>query len=219
MNSKSPPRKKTGLKPRGMGVKRGYPPLTSSVCVAACSPNTFAQRGAKVLWDKVMAAPRKDRNAFGAITAGQAIRSSQGWPEAVSVRLAGRCRRQHLSETINSDQSLYAYDSADMVCRINNTFKRADEIQWSRGINPGDEGLSTTSADRRRRRGRFRWRAERLRTDEEHDAAAGAAGVHFEDQLAAAKKCGHMGGKGARPDPRSGRKLISARFAADVWAC
>ncbi len=69
------------------------------------------------------------------------------------------------------DQSLYAYDSVPtMVRRINNTFKRADEIQWGRGVNPGDKEFIDYFLPIVGRRGsRFRRRAERLRTDEEHD--------------------------------------------------
>jgi isocitrate lyase len=75
------------------------------------------------------------------------------------------------SETMYPDQSLYAYDSVPtMVRRINNTFKRADEIQWSRGIDPEEQGIHRLLPAHRGRCGsRFRRRAERLRTDEEHD--------------------------------------------------
>ena len=121
------------------------------------------------------------------------------------------------SETMYPDQSLYAYDSVPtMVRRINNTFKRADEIQWSRGINPGDEGFIDyflpIVADAEAGFGGVLNAFELMK----NMIAAGAAGVHFEDQLAAAKKCGHMGGKVLVPTREAIEKLISARFAADV---
>ena len=115
------------------------------------------------------------------------------------------------------DQSLYAYDSVPtMVRRINNTFKRADEIQWSRGINPGDDGyidyFLPIVADAEAGFGGVLNAFELMK----NMIAAGAAGVHFEDQLAAVKKCGHMGGKVLVPTQEAIEKLVAARFAADV---
>jgi isocitrate/methylisocitrate lyase len=103
-----------------------------------------------------------------------------------------------------------------MVRRINNTFKRADEIQWGRGINPGDEGFVDyflpIVADAEAGFGGVLNAFELMK----NMIASGAAGVHFEDQLAAVKKCGHMGGKVLVPTREAVEKLIAARFAADV---
>jgi isocitrate lyase len=79
-------------------------------------------------------------NAFGAITAGQAMQQAKAGLEAVYLSGWQVAADGNTSETMYPDQSLYAYDSVPtMVRRINNTFKRADEIQWGRGINPGDK--------------------------------------------------------------------------------
>ena len=115
------------------------------------------------------------------------------------------------------DQSLYAYDSVPaMVRRINNTFRRADEIQWSRGINPGDskfiDYFLPIVADAEAGFGGVLNAFELMK----NMIGAGAGGVHFEDQLAAVKKCGHMGGKVLIPTQEAVQKLIAARLAADV---
>jgi isocitrate lyase len=121
------------------------------------------------------------------------------------------------SETMYPDQSLYAYDSVPtMVRRINNTFKRADEIQWSRGIDPESKEFIDyflpIVADAEAGFGGVLNAFELMK----NMIASGAAGVHFEDQLAAVKKCGHMGGKVLVPTNEAVEKLISARFAADT---
>ena len=156
-------------------------------------------------------------NAFGAITAGQAMQQAKAGLEAVYLSGWQVAADGNTSETMYPDQSLYAYDSVPtMVRRINNTFKRADEIQWSRGINPGDEGfidyfLPIVA-----------------------DAEAGFGGVLNAFELmknmiaAGAPVCTSRRSAGRRQEVRShGRqvlvptreaveKLISARFAADV---
>jgi isocitrate lyase len=103
-----------------------------------------------------------------------------------------------------------------MVRRINNAFKRADEIQWSRDIDPGHEGyvdyFLPIVADAEAGFGGVLNAFELMK----NMIAAGAAGVHFEDQLAAVKKCGHMGGKVLVPTQEAVQKLVAARLAADV---
>jgi isocitrate lyase len=103
-----------------------------------------------------------------------------------------------------------------MVRRINNTFKRADEIQWSRGINPGDKEFIDyflpIVADAEAGFGGVLNAFELMK----NMIGSGAAAVHFEDQLAAVKKCGHMGGKVLVSTQEAVEKLISARFAADT---
>jgi isocitrate lyase len=115
------------------------------------------------------------------------------------------------------DQSLYAYDSVPaMVRRINNSFRRADEIQWGRGIDAADAGyidyFLPIVADAEAGFGGVLNAFELMK----NMIDAGAAGVHFEDQLAAVKKCGHMGGKVLIPTQEAVQKLVAARLAADV---
>ncbi|MDH4383026.1 MAG: isocitrate lyase, partial [Gammaproteobacteria bacterium] len=180
--------------------------------------HTLAQRGAETLWAKVNGGAKKGYvNAFGAITAGQAMQQAKAGLEAVYLSGWQVAADGNTSETMYPDQSLYAYDSVPtMVRRINNTFKRADEIQWSRGIGPGDEGyvdyFLPIVADAEAGFGGVLNAFELMK----NMIAAGAAGVHFEDQLAAVKKCGHMGGKVLVPTQEAVEKLVAARFAADV---
>jgi isocitrate lyase len=115
------------------------------------------------------------------------------------------------------DQSLYPVDSVPTVVeRINNSFKRADEIQWSRGIGPGDAGyidyFAPIVADAEAGFGGVLNAFELMKAM----IKAGAGGVHFEDQLASVKKCGHMGGKVLVPTQEAVQKLTAARLAADV---
>ena len=205
--------------PRWKGVKRGYSAadvvrLRGSVQIE----NTLAQRGAAKLWDKINGSANKGYvNAFVAISAGQAMQQAKAGLEAVYLSGWQVAADGNTSETMYPDQSLYAYDSVPtMVRRINNTFKRADEIQWSRGINPSDaqfiDYFLPIVADAEAGFGGVLNAFELMK----NMISAGAAGVHFEDQLAAVKKCGHMGGKVLVPTQEACEKLISARFAADV---
>jgi isocitrate lyase len=110
------------------------------------------------------------------------------------------------------DQSLYSVDSVPKVVKkINNTFKRADEIQWSEGKNDIDF-FAPIVADAEAGFGGVLNAFELMKAMVE----AGAAGVHFEDQLASVKKCGHMGGKVLVPTRENVAKLVAARLAADV---
>jgi isocitrate lyase len=205
--------------PRWKGVKRGYTAADVVRLRGSFQPEyTFAQRGAAKLWDKIHGGAKKGYvNAFGAITAGQAMQQAKAGLEAVYLSGWQVAADGNTSETMYPDQSLYAYDSVPtMVRRINNTFKRADEIQWSRGINPGDpeyvDYFLPIVADAEAGFGGVLNAFELMK----NMIAAGAAGVHFEDQLAAVKKCGHMGGKVLVPTQEAIEKLIAARFAADV---
>jgi isocitrate lyase len=115
------------------------------------------------------------------------------------------------------DQSLYSVDSVPKVVKkINATFARADQIQWAEGKGPGDEGyldyFAPIVADAEAGFGGVLNAFELMKSMIE----AGAAGVHFEDQLASAKKCGHMGGKVLVPTREAVSKLVAARLAADV---
>ena len=130
--------------PRWKSVKRGYSAADVVRLRGSLQPEyTLAQAGAQKLWEKVNGGAKKGYvNAFGAITAGQAMQQAKAGLEAVYLSGWQVAADGNTSETMYPDQSLYAYDSVPtMVRRINNTFKRADEIQWSRGVNPGDEGF------------------------------------------------------------------------------
>jgi isocitrate lyase len=115
------------------------------------------------------------------------------------------------------DQSLYPVDSVPKVVeRINNAFTRADEIQWSKGAAPGDKGyidyFAPIVADAEAGFGGVLNAFELMKAM----IRAGAGGVHWEDQLASVKKCGHMGGKVLVPTAEAIQKLVAARMAADV---
>ncbi|MCI4441199.1 isocitrate lyase [Tibeticola sp.] len=205
--------------PRWKGVKRGYTAadvvrLRGSVHIE----HTLAKRGAEKLWAKINGGAKKGYvNAFGAITAGQAMQQAKAGLEAVYLSGWQVAADGNTGETMYPDQSLYPYDSVPvMVRRINNTFKRADEIQWGRGIGPGDKDyidyFLPIVADAEAGFGGVLNAFELMKSM----IIAGAAGVHFEDQLAAVKKCGHMGGKVLVPTQEAIEKLIAARFAADV---
>jgi isocitrate lyase len=121
------------------------------------------------------------------------------------------------SASMYPDQSLYAVDSVPkMVERINNTFRRADEIQHSKGIDAGDKAyidmFAPIVADAEAGFGGVLNAFELMK----NMIKAGAAGVHWEDQLASVKKCGHMGGKVLVPTAEAIQKLVAARMAADV---
>ena len=204
---------------RWKNIKRGYSAadvvrLRGSVSIE----HTLAKRGAEKLWSLINGGAAKGYvNAFGAITAGQAMQQAKAGLEAVYLSGWQVAADGNTSETMYPDQSLYAYDSVPtMVRRINNTFKRADEIQWSRGIEPGSKEyvdyFLPIVADAEAGFGGVLNAFELMK----NMIASGAAGVHFEDQLAAVKKCGHMGGKVLVPTSEAVEKLIAARFAADV---
>jgi isocitrate lyase len=205
--------------PRWKGIKRGYS-ADDVVRLRGSFPieYTLAKRGAERLWRLINGEAAKGYvNAFGAITAGQAMQQAKAGLEAVYLSGWQVAADGNTSETMYPDQSLYAYDSVPtMVRRINNTFKRADEIQCSRGIGPGDKEFIDyflpVIADAEAGFGGVLNAFELMK----NMIAAGAAGVHYEDQLAAVKKCGHMGGKVLVPTREAVEKLIAARFAADV---
>ena len=205
--------------PRWKGIKRGYS-AEDVVRLRGTFPIEFtlAKRGAEKLWSLVNGSAKKGYvNAFGAISAGQAMQQAKAGLEAVYLSGWQVAADGNTSETMYPDQSLYAYDSVPtMVRRINNTFKRADEIQWSRGIDPESKEFIDyflpIVADAEAGFGGVLNAFELMK----NMITAGAAGVHFEDQLAAVKKCGHMGGKVLVPTNEAVEKLIAARFAADT---
>jgi isocitrate lyase len=207
--------------PRWANVKRGYSAADVVRLRGSVQPEyTLARRGAEKLWEKVNGTSKKGYvNAFGAITAGQAMQQAKAGLEAVYLSGWQVAADGNTSETMYPDQSLYAYDSVPtMVRRINNTFKRADEIQWKNiadGKMKDEDAIDyflPIVADAEAGFGGVLNAYELMK----NMIAAGAAGAHFEDQLAAVKKCGHMGGKVLVPTQEAIQKLLAARLAADV---
>ena len=207
--------------PRWNGVERPYSAADVVRLRGSVRPeHTLARRGAERLWELVNGDAKKGYvNAFGAISGGQAMQQAKAGLEAVYLSGWQVAADGNTSETMYPDQSLYAYDSVPaMVRRINNTFQRADEIQW-KAICDGKladrdaiDFFLPIVADAEAGFGGVLNGFELMK----NMIAAGAAGVHFEDQLAAVKKCGHMGGKVLVPTSEAVQKLVAARLAADV---
>ncbi len=200
-------------------VKRGYEADDVVRLRGSLQPEyTLARRGAEQLWNLINGDAKKGYvNCMGALTGGQAMQQAKAGIEAIYLSGWQVAADANTSEHMYPDQSLYAYDSVPtIVRRINNTFKRADEIQWSRGISPEDEeGIDyflPIVADAEAGFGGVLNAYELMKNMIQN----GASGVHYEDQLAAVKKCGHMGGKVLVPTQEAVQKLISARLAADV---
>jgi len=197
--------------PRWRGVRRGY---TAEEVVAlqgsVIEQHTLAQRGAGRLWDLLRNSDYV--NTLGALTGMQALQQVKaglraiylsGWQVAGDANLAGE---------MYPDQSLYPANSVPAVVeKINNTFRRADQIQWMEGAGEVDF-FAPIVADAEAGFGGVLNAFELMKAM----IRAGAAGVHFEDQLASAKKCGHLGGKVLVPTREAIAKLVAARLAADV---
>ena len=171
---------------------------------------TLAQTGAEKLWEKFHS--QNYVSALGALTGNQAMQQAKAGLDSVYLsgwQVAGDANN---SLEMYPDQSLYAANSVPIIVkRINNTFTRADQIQTMEGEGDIDYFLPIV-ADMESGFGGV------LNTHElmKHMIEAGAAGVHLEDQLSSAKKCGHMGGKVLVPTSEFIRKLTAARLAADV---
>ncbi|QQK65074.1 isocitrate lyase [Cobetia sp. cqz5-12] len=205
--------------PRWKGITRPYSAedvvrLRGSVQEA----NTLATRGAEKLWKLVNGDAKKGYvNCLGALTGGQAMQQVKAGIEAIYLSGWQVAADNNTSEAMYPDQSLYPVDSVPTVVkRINNTFRRADQIQWQKGANPGDAGFvdyfAPIVADAEAGFGGVLNGYELMTAM----IRAGASGVHFEDQLASVKKCGHMGGKVLVPTQEAVQKLVAARLAADV---
>lgn len=207
--------------PRWKNVKRPYSAadvvrLRGSVDIEC----TLARKGAERLWKLINGGAKKGYvNSLGALTGGQALQQAKAGIEAIYLSGWQVAADANTSETMYPDQSLYAYDSVpEVVRRMNNTFRRADEIQW-KAICDGKlapekaiDYFLPIVADAEAGFGGVLNAFELMK----NMIANGAAGVHFEDQLSAVKKCGHMGGKVIVPTQDAIQKLVSARLAADV---
>ena len=203
--------------PRWKGIRRGYSAadvvrLRGSVPIE----HTLARRGAGRLWQLLH--DESYLNCLGALTGGQAMQQVKAGIKAIYLSGWQVAADANNYSAMYPDQSLYPVDSVPKVVeRINNSFQRADEIQWARGSNPGDAGYidyhAPIVADAEAGFGGVLNAYELMKAM----IRAGAGGVHFEDQLASVKKCGHMGGKVLVPTTEAVQKLIAARMAADVY--
>jgi isocitrate lyase len=201
--------------PRWKGITRGYTAedvvrLRGSLQV----DHTLARRGAEKLWGLVNTQPFV--NTLGALTGNQALQQVKAGLKAIYLsgwQVAGDANS---NGEMYPDQSLYSVDSVPKVVKkINATFTRADQIQWSENKGDGKDDIDFFApivADAEAGFGGVLNAFELMKSMIE----AGAAGVHFEDQLASVKKCGHMGGKVLVPTRENIAKLVAARLAADV---
>src|SRR5437870_5327078 len=200
--------------PRWKGITRNYTAedvvrLRGSIHIE----HTLARRGAEKLWKLVN--EEAFVNTLGALTGNQAMQQVKaglksiylsGWQVAADANIAGE---------MYPDQSLYPANSVpSVVRRINNTFARADQIQWAEGKQPGDEGyvdyFAPIVADAEAGFGGVLNAFELMKAMIE----AGAAGVHFEDPVASVQKCLHIGGQVLVPTRAAVEKLAAARLAA-----
>jgi isocitrate lyase len=204
--------------PRWKGVKRPYSAEEVVKLRGSVVPeNTVARRGAEKLWSLVNGQAKKGYvNCLGALTGGQAVQQAKAGIEAIYLSGWQVAADNNSASSMYPDQSLYPVDSVPKVVeRINNSFQRADQIQWANGLSPANGGIDyylPIVADAEAGFGGVLNAFELMKSM----IKAGAAGVHFEDQLASVKKCGHMGGKVLVPTQEAVQKLIAARFAADV---
>src|SRR5271156_3871622 len=197
--------------PRWRGIARPYTPedvlrLRGSVHIE----HSLARLGAERLWEMLQTEPYV--NALGAVTGNQAVQQVQaglkaiyvsGWQVAADANNAGQ---------MYPDQSLYPADSVPNLCRrINSALQRADQIHHAEGKD-GTYWFAPMVADAEAGFGGNLNAFELMKAMIE----AGAACVHFEDQLSSAKKCGHLAGKVLVPTIEAIHKLVAARLAADV---
>jgi len=199
--------------PRWRGIERPYTPedvlrLRGSVHIE----HTLARLGAERLWELLQT--ESYLNALGAVTGNQAVQQVQaglkaiyvsGWQVAADANNAGQ---------MYPDQSLYPADSVPNLCRrINSALQRADQVHHAEGkVAPAQTWFAPLVADAEAGFGGTLNAFELMKGMIE----AGAACVHFEDQLSSAKKCGHLGGKVLVPTTEAVQKLVAARLAADV---
>ena len=198
--------------PRWKNVKRDY--SADEVAKLSGSVNieySLAKQGAEKLWSEINNSDFV--NALGALTGNQAMQQAKAGLRAVYLsgwQVAGDA---NTGMQMYPDQSLYPVDSVPAVVkRINNSLRRADQLNIAEGNEPVDYMLPIV-ADAEAGFGGVLNAHELMKAMIE----AGAAGVHFEDQLASAKKCGHMGGKVLVPTQEAVQKLAAARLASDIY--
>jgi len=172
---------------------------------------TLAQHGAERLWRLLHT--EDYISALGALTGNQAVQQVEAGLKAIYLSGWQVAADANLSSEMYPDQSLYPSNSVPAVVRrINNSLKRADQIQVLDGRENGPYWYAPIVADAEAGFGGALNAHELMKQMIE----AGAAGVHFEDQLSSAKKCGHMGGKVLVPTNEFIQKLLAARLAADI---
>ena len=197
--------------PRWQGISRPYSAeevirLQGSVVY----PNQFATDQSNKLWKLLNEEPYV--NTLGALTGMQALQQVKAGLKAIYLSGWQVAADANAKGDMYPDQSLYPVNSVPAVVkRINNAFRRADQIAWMEGNNDKDF-FAPIVADAEAGFGGILNAFELMKGMID----AGAAGVHFEDQLASAKKCGHMGGKVLVPTREAQAKLVAARLASDV---
>ncbi len=196
---------------RWKGVKRDY--SAEDVIKLRGSVNieySLARQGAERLWNLVNTTDYV--NALGALTGNQAVQQVRAGLQAIYLSGWQVAADANLSGNMYPDQSLYPANSVpEVVRKINRALKRSDEIEWSEG-KVNTHWMAPIVADAEAGFGGPLNAYELMKGMIE----AGAAGVHFEDQLASEKKCGHLGGKVLVPTSTFIRNLVAARLAADV---
>jgi isocitrate lyase len=198
--------------PRWKGVERPY--TAEEVVTLQGSyhiEHSIARRGAKILWDKLN---NQDYVAgLGALTGNQAVQEVEAGLEAIYLSGWQVAADANLAGDMYPDQSLYPANSVPSVVKsINNALLRRDQIQCVNKSENKIDYLVPIIADAEAGFGGNLNAFELMKAM----IAAGASGVHFEDQLSSAKKCGHLGGKVLVPTQEAVNKLIAARLAADV---
>ncbi|MCT1656456.1 isocitrate lyase [Brevibacterium luteolum] len=205
-------RREWASSPRWQGIARDYSPedvvtLRGSVI----EEHTLARRGAERLWDLLHS--EDFVNALGALTGNQAVQQVKAGLKAIYLSGWQVAADANLASQTYPDQSIYPANSVPAVVRrINNALMRADQIERSEGISSVEDWLAPIVADAEAGFGGALNVYELMRGM----IAAGASGVHFEDQLGSEKKCGHLGGKVLVPTAQHIRTLNAARLAADV---
>jgi isocitrate lyase len=210
---------KSWQQPRWKGITRPYSAADVVTLRGSVVPElTLARQAAEKLWKLINGEAKKGYvNCLGALTGGQALQQAKAGVEAIYLSGWQVAADANLASAMYPDQSLYPANSVPAVVqRINNSFRRADQIQWANGIGPGDKGyvdhFLPIVADAEAGFGGVLNAFELMKAMIE----AGAGGVHFEDQLASVQKCGHMGGKVLVPTQEAVQKLVAARLAADT---
>ncbi len=197
--------------PRWRDIKRGYS-AADVVRLRGTVPieYTLAKRGAEKLWKLIHS--EDFVSALGALTGNQAVQQAKAGLKAIYLSGWQVAADANSAFTMYPDQSLYPVDSVPTVVRrINNALIRADQIYHAEGNDSIDWYLPIV-ADAEAGFGGVLNAFELMK----HMIEAGASGVHLEDQLASAKKCGHMGGKVLVPTQEAIQKLVAARLAADI---
>jgi isocitrate lyase len=196
---------------RWHGIERSYRPADVVRLRGSVVPeSTLAHLGAKRLWELLQR--DEPTRALGALTGGQAVQMVKAGLDAIYLSGWQVAADANLGAGTYPDQSLYPANSVPaLVKRLNNALQRADQIDWSESRN-GTHWFAPILADAEAGFGGPLNAYELMRSMIE----AGAAGVHFEDQLSSEKKCGHLGGKVLVPTSQFVRTLNAARLASDV---